>query len=365
MAERGSTLNRLIDKSVGVVLMPFVALYRRLRRRQPTPMRRIAILAMGAIGDTVLLSGLINAIHNKIPNIKIYVYTSRANGHAAALLSNVTGVYSYPLVKLFAMVLHMRKQHYDLLLDSTQWARIGSLISALSNASLTVGFKTKGQLRSMPYDIITEHSNERHEWKNFLALGQVVFPGIHAKPGLVPPHIPGIELPPEPFIVCHMWTTGSNARERLWTNKKWAILIDKLTKRGFNIVLTGAGDDAEMNEGMKMLYTSAERNEQIFIGAGKYNLIEFTEVMSKAVAMVSVNTGSMHIAALLGVPTVGIHGPTSPRRWGPAGPKAVSVQPEGARSFLNLGYEKVPDDAYSYRVEVEQVLGALEKLGVL
>jgi len=48
----------------------------------------------------------------------------------------------------------------------------------------------------------------------------------------------------------------------------------------------------------------------------------------------------MHLAAIAGVPTIALNGPTNPLRWGPLGPKTRALLPEKGRSaYLNLGFE--------------------------
>ncbi len=48
----------------------------------------------------------------------------------------------------------------------------------------------------------------------------------------------------------------------------------------------------------------------------------------------------MHIAAALGVPTVGLSGPTNPKRWGPLGKNTISIHPqESGCGFLHFGFE--------------------------
>jgi ADP-heptose:LPS heptosyltransferase len=77
---------------------------------------------------------------------------------------------------------------------------------------------------------------------------------------------------------------------------------------------------------------------------------------------VSVNTGIMHISALLERPTLALHGPTNPRRWGPLGKTAVVIGPgpECGCGYLNLGFEypRSPPDCMA-RISVEEVLARL------
>jgi ADP-heptose:LPS heptosyltransferase len=48
----------------------------------------------------------------------------------------------------------------------------------------------------------------------------------------------------------------------------------------------------------------------------------------------------MHLAAASGAPTVGLNGPTSARRWGPVGERALSVDSgfDGC-GYLHFGWE--------------------------
>ena len=49
----------------------------------------------------------------------------------------------------------------------------------------------------------------------------------------------------------------------------------------------------------------------------------FLAVLARAKHFVSGDTGPLHFAAGLGVPTVSLFGPTDPARWAPVGPKHV------------------------------------------
>lgn len=101
--------------------------------------------------------------------------------------------------------------------------------------------------------------------------------------------------------------------------------------------------------------------------ARRTNLPELAWLLARADAVVSVNTGIMHLAALTGAPTVGLHGATDPRRWGPVGARCVSLLPDtGQYAYLNLDFE-YPLDAEPALVHlpVEKVLAALNSLHAL
>ena len=51
--------------------------------------------------------------------------------------------------------------------------------------------------------------------------------------------------------------------------------------------------------------------------AGKTNLVEFARALVSCRLLVANDTGGMHLANALGVPVVGLFGPTNPLRTGP------------------------------------------------
>jgi heptosyltransferase I len=74
--------------------------------------------------------------------------------------------------------------------------------------------------------------------------------------------------------------------------------------------------------------------------AGEFALDELLDVLAASACVVTVNTGVMHMAAAVGASTVALNGPTSSRRWGPIGPRAVSVDSSFAGcGYLDLGWE--------------------------
>ena len=76
-------------------------------------------------------------------------------------------------------------------------------------------------------------------------------------------------------------------------------------------------------------------------------IIEMIALFRRATLVVGGDTGPVHVAAVLGVPTVGLYGPTSARRNGPYGPRAISIQsPTGRMDGIS----------------VESVLGAAQGL---
>jgi heptosyltransferase I len=66
-------------------------------------------------------------------------------------------------------------------------------------------------------------------------------------------------------------------------------------------------------------------------------ILEMVALFRRATLVVGSDTGPVHVAAVLGVPTVGLYGPTSARRNGPYGARAAGVQsPTGRMNGISV-----------------------------
>lgn len=372
MRERGNRLIRWLDRYMGVPLAGLTTCMRLgCQREIPVEPKRVGVLCLGAIGDLLLLSGLINGLRRRLPSARLELLVSPANTAAVPLIPNIDGHASFDVRHVPYLVAYVRRRHYDVLVDSSQWARLGALVCNLSGAACTVGFATPGQYRALGYSLKVEHRADRHELENFLALGRALFPDLSGEPLLrLPADMPrdAAQLPGElgrRRAFCHMWPSGYKAFLKEWTPRHWELLIRKLTERGFSVYLTGGPSDAGRNE--VFLRERLPLHPHVFSLAGKMSLSGLAWLLARADAAISVNTGTMHLAALVGAPTVGLHGATNPLRWGPIGPRTISLLPrQGQAAYLNLGFE-YPDAAYPslMHLSVEDVLAALTSLGSL
>ena len=115
---------------------------------------------------------------------------------------------------------------------------------------------------------------------------------------------------PKDYIVLNIGATKPANR---WTEKGFAALIHKL-KNNFHIdsVLTGGMEDTGMANRI-----AANSGRKVINLVGKTSLIELKEVFAGSKAVVSCDTGPMHLAVALGKDVVALFGPADPRRTGP------------------------------------------------
>lgn len=364
--ERGRKTRRMLDAYAGIPLTAAAALARRAGRAfapasglvpEPGRARNVGVLCLGAIGDLLLVTALLDGLRRRLPGARIEVVTSRANAAAHGLLPPGIEAVARAVGDVRGLVAHTRSAGYDLLFDTGQWARISALAAALSGAGRTVGFRTGGQFRHYGFDLAVPHRNDRHEAENFLALGRAVFPGLEGSPAITVPERPARDIPmPEGGnrVFCHMWPSGLRSHLKEWPAEHWGRLASALLDAGYSVFFTGGPDDAAATDAfMSRFVPVREKNGAAVLSvAGKLSLPDLARLMRESVAVVSVNTGVMHLAAIAGAPVVALNGPTNPLRWGPLGPKVTNLGPRGGRfAYLNLGFE--------YGTETEQVLRRL------
>ena len=104
---------------------------------------------------------------------------------------------------------------------------------------------------------------------------------------------------------------------RRWGLQQFAELVTLLTKQlRMSSVLIGSEKDRELCEAI--VSRSGEGSQSISL-AGQTDLKSLAALLSMATVHVSGDTGSLHIAAALGKPVVGLYGPTDPTFAGPFG----------------------------------------------
>lgn len=361
--ERGNPALRLVDRYLGI---PLVAAGGLLRRRRPRPaeIRRIGVLNSTNIGDTVLLSPVLEDIAARFPAAEVILFAGPSNVAIARLIDAVRTV-PLRLSSPFAALRAIRGARLDVAVDFDQWPRVEPVLCLLSGARWTAGFRSPGQRRHHAFDAHVEHSDDLHELDNYRRLAGLLGVESGSAPRIRPPRtLTAAKLPPSPYVVFHLWPTGVRSELKEWPWERWHALAGELAARGLTVVLTGSPDDAARTR--EFVASAGELAPRLVDTAGKYDLAQVVDLLCGSRCVVSVNTGVMHLAAAAGAPTVGLNGPTSERRWGPVGERAVSVNStfDGC-GYLHFGWEyRGRREDCMLGIPVERVLdAALELIG--
>jgi ADP-heptose:LPS heptosyltransferase/GT2 family glycosyltransferase len=126
----------------------------------------------------------------------------------------------------------------------------------------------------------------------------------------------------KPVVAIH---PGVGTVMRQWPAEHFAALTDLLVEAdGVNALLIGGPDEAELAE--EVLGKIVRRDAVISV-TGKTSLAELTQLLACCALYVGNNSGPKHIAAAIGVPTIGVHsGVIDPTEWAPIGKRAMALR---------------------------------------
>lgn len=343
---RAGGVSRWLDRNVGASFLAVAGAGRR-RRTLPHAPQRIGISVLGAIGDTLLASAIFSDLKRSLPGCHITLICSVSNRAIAPILTNVDAVLIVPVNRPDRAARQVRDARFDVLIDGNSWLRI-SAIHAVFADCYTIGFRTGGQARHFAYDAVVDHSPDCHAIDNFrklvtpLGIKSTSAPEVRFSDA-DRDAVKTFRTIPGTFgtIVCHAAAGGARGAMREWPDGAWVELAGMLNRQGYAVVLTGGPSDVDRAD--ELVALAARHGIDIVSAAGKLSFPQLAALLAGAAAVVSVNTGTMHLAAAVGARLVALNGPSNNRRWGPLSSRAISLSPKGVdHGYLYLGFEYPP-----------------------
>lgn len=161
--------------------------------------------------------------------------------------------------------------------------------------------------------------------------------------------------PSEAFILLNPCNAIASKRG-IWPVEGWASLARALHERYASpILVSGSPADAPITE--------AIARDGVVSIAGWLGIGAFGALAQRARAFVGITTGSMHVAAAVGCPTVGIFPFQSdfPERWAPLGERTAIVRPSYP-CHRGDTKERCRDYACIAHLDVPRILAAVESL---
>ena len=290
---------------------------------------KILILKPSSLGDIVQALPVLRLIKRHRPDSEIYWWI---DARFAPLLEgdpDLTGVIRFERHR-WASPLHWpeiihrtrwaRTQVFDWVIDLQCLARSG-MFAWLVNGKFTIGLDEPREGARTLYDVVVPRpSYYTHVVDWYLNVLPRLRVPVHSNFAWFP------ENKPVAQAVRKKWQTTDSRWVILqpgarWLNKRWpaenyAALVRQLaaTDPELRFAVLGGADEQRLGETI----VCAAPNRCLDL-TGKLSLPGMVEWIRLATAMVSNDTGPMHVAAALKIPLVAIFGPTEPRRNGPYG----------------------------------------------
>ena len=171
---------------------------------------------------------------------------------------------------------------------------------------------------------------------------------------------------PAPFLILHP-TNAIAPRRGNWPVHGWSALASALRERfDAAVLISGSDADREITAQIEQAARdgqSPQAQSRIMDIAGRLSIGGFGALAQRAKAFVGITTGSMHVAAAVGAPTVGIFPFQTdfPDRWAPLGHRTGVVR---ASFPCHRGdtKESCPDYACIEKLDVPRIVAAVSAI---
>lgn len=273
----------------------------------------ILVIRPGGIGDAVLLLPALHALRAKFPAVHITILAERRNAAVFGLCPLVDNTLCYDHSSDLLSALWGT---YDVVIDSEQWHRLSAVVARLTGSPLTIGYATNERGRLFTRQI--SYSHDDYEAESFLHLLEPL--------GIYSASIPKtyIAVPPQssanisPLLAdygdaCFVTIfPGASIPERRWGTERFRRVAELLAVFGIGVVVVGGKEDCRQGE----IITAGGVGVNL---AGITSLAGTAAVIQKSSLLLSGDSGVLHIAVGLGVPTVSLFGPGRAKKWAPRG----------------------------------------------
>ena len=309
------------------VLRPMLLL-RRVKKLPKVGLKSILFLRHDRIGDMVLSTAALKALKKAYPEARITVLASKRNHEILTHNPHVDEIIIYQGILWFVKT--MRPQRYDLVIDPFLTYELKqAFMTYLAGGTYRIGFEKAG--REIFFNVRSPTvSPPKRMVDHLLDLVEAVGGEIA---GCVPELFlsdndlqwasqtlaaKGIK-PAELTIAVH---PGAYYPSQRWPAERFGALIKLIIEHlKAKVILLGSRDEKEL---VKVVQEKAKVRKGVQDFSG-YRLRELMALLSRCDLLVCNNSGPLHIASALKVPTVSMIGPTVTPLWLPYGKDDVVI----------------------------------------
>lgn len=283
--------------------------------------KKIAVLGLKRIGDAIYTLPLIEALSQHFGG-RLDVFTQPHVRDIYIENPNIETVFSFSKQDFWSSTLNeLKVGQYDICIvlhSSFKYA----LLPFLARIPVRVGYQKEFRgwmlTHSIPLPKVVIHRMEHNA-----ALGNLIgvdsteyLPKIYfsdKETSLIDPLLERFQLQKKGYIA---FIVGSNAVSRRWFPENFADVAKQVYQQyGLKTCILGGKDDIEIaQEVINVLGDDADYIQSI---AGKTSLRETMYLFKEAKALVTNDTGPMHVASTIGIPLVTWFGPTIENEVGP------------------------------------------------
>jgi lipopolysaccharide heptosyltransferase II len=287
--------------------------------------RNILFIRVDRVGDMVLSTPALEAIKSAFPRARLTVMASTAN---AAILKNnphVDEVIVYDRSGSLSEKIHLlkglRARHFDLAVDPfTDYELETAWIAWMSAAARRIGYAASGR-EFFLNDALERTEEDRHFVDITLDLLKstgISFDNRHptvyldeAEHAWATQWLSEKMLQDKVLVAVH---PGGYYESQRWPPEYYAELIGLIREHAeAEVIVFGGPADAGL---IAKIQTMVQKTFQVSIES---DIRRFLALLSRCRMLVCNNSGPLHCAVALNIPTISFMGPTAKERWSPNG----------------------------------------------
>ena len=324
----------------------------------------ICILRLSALGDATHVVPLVHTLRDAWPDVRITWIVGKVEAKLVGDLAGVEFVVFDKRAGLAgwrAVAAALRGRRFDVLLHC-QVALRANLLSALVRAGRRVGYDP-ARAKDLHGLFVRERIPARRGEHALDAIGSFCEPlGLRqtrvrwdlpvsdadeaAARALLPGDQPTLLVNP-----C------SSHLLRNWRPERYAAVADHaIARHGLRVAICGGRTELERRTADAIL--AAMKHQAVDL-VGRDTLKQFLALARRAMALLTPDSGPMHMANAMGTPVIGLHAASNPARSGPYSSRAWCVDryDEAARRFRGVPADALP---WGAKIEVPGVMDLVE-----
>jgi lipopolysaccharide heptosyltransferase II len=297
---------------------------------------KILILKPSSLGDVIQALPVLRLIRRHLPESEVYWWIETRMAPILEGDPDLAGLVHFDRRRwaspanwgeVLQSILWMRRQRFDWVIDLQCLARSGAF-AWLANGALTVGLDEPREGARGFYDLIARrpsyHTHAVDWYKGVLPLlgvpADAPFDWMPRRAAIADSLARRLPLKGARWVSLQPGARWLNKR---WPGEHYSALVRQLAAWDptLKFAVLGGGEDRPL--GQEIRQAAPERTLDL---TGQLSLLEMVEWLRGSALMITNDTGPMHAAAAMGVPLIGLFGPTEPCRTGPYGQLDRSLQ---------------------------------------
>ena len=347
-------LIKFMDRHVGEFVCSFLGLFNKDKKiENPAAAKKILIIQLWGIGETILTLPAIEALRKRFPNSDIDALTTQRNKDVYfgnKKISKVITIKLNPFSWINFILKNMKK--YDLVIDMEEYLNASAIMSFFIGKN-AVGYSHGA--RANLYNVKVKYNDGQHAVQTFLDLARALGADYNSRalPKLnfsakdkkfVDLFFKRNKLTGRKLIVCVSPGAAESAKARIWPIERYSELCDEIIQRhdAKIIFIGGASEEGMVNN----IQNNMDFKGNSVNSAGKISLIQLFYLVGKCKIFIGNDSGPMHVAAAQKIKTIGLFGPNLPVRFGPYGEGNLGLYKGYNCEFspcINVHKGQVPD----------------------